>query len=110
PSRADANLTCMLTLLSTSSHPSSTILHFYPLPTRRSSDLDPVVGRDPDRHRLFLGPSGAHRGEDLQRVAHPVLKAAAVFIFADVDRKSTRLNSSHVKISYAVFCLKKKNN
>src|SRR5690606_41335763 len=27
---------------------------------------------------------------------------------ADQDRKSTRLNSSHVKISYAVFCLKKK--
>src|SRR5215475_13142080 len=27
---------------------------------------------------------------------------------ADRDRKSTRLNSSHVKISYAVFCLKKK--
>src|SRR5690606_39960515 len=27
----------------------------------------------------------------------------------NVDRKSTRLNSSHVKISYAVFCLKKKN-
>src|SRR5690625_6768326 len=28
----------------------------------------------------------------------------------DEDRKSTRLNSSHVAISYAVFCLKKKNN
>src|SRR5699024_11260548 len=28
----------------------------------------------------------------------------------DRDRKSTRLNSSHVSISYAVFCLKKKNN
>src|SRR3712207_7093142 len=27
----------------------------------------------------------------------------------DVDRKSTRLNSSHANISYAVFCLKKKN-
>src|SRR5204863_7908927 len=27
----------------------------------------------------------------------------------DPDRKSTRLNSSHVEISYAVFCLKKKN-
>src|SRR5690349_24174282 len=27
-----------------------------------------------------------------------------------VDRKSTRLNSSHVEISYAVFCLKKKKN
>src|SRR5699024_12025923 len=29
---------------------------------------------------------------------------------ARIDRKSTRLNSSHVSISYAVFCLKKKNN
>src|SRR5690606_41300006 len=28
--------------------------------------------------------------------------------FEELDRKSTRLNSSHVKISYAVFCLKKK--
>src|SRR5690242_21357055 len=28
----------------------------------------------------------------------------------DSDRKSTRLNSSHMSISYAVFCLKKKNN
>src|SRR5438874_3363977 len=27
----------------------------------------------------------------------------------EIDRKSTRLNSSHVEISYAVFCLKKKN-
>src|SRR5688572_32082705 len=27
-----------------------------------------------------------------------------------IDRKSTRLNSSHSQISYAVFCLKKKNN
>src|SRR5256885_12899729 len=29
---------------------------------------------------------------------------------ARADRKSTRLNSSHLVISYAVFCLKKKNN
>src|SRR5438874_7165700 len=29
---------------------------------------------------------------------------------ARIDRKSTRLNSSHVEISYAVFCLKKKKN
>src|SRR5205814_3360812 len=32
------------------------------------------------------------------------------FVGADEDRKSTRLNSSHLGISYAVFCLKKKNN
>src|SRR5438874_6846633 len=31
-------------------------------------------------------------------------------LFVVGDRKSTRLNSSHVEISYAVFCLKKKNN
>src|SRR5690606_42122796 len=31
-----------------------------------------------------------------------------VLAFLEADRKSTRLNSSHVKISYAVFCLKKK--
>src|SRR5437868_10334230 len=31
-------------------------------------------------------------------------------VLAVLDRKSTRLNSSHVSISYAVFCLKKKNN
>src|SRR5204863_5687731 len=30
--------------------------------------------------------------------------------FGDEDRKSTRLNSSHVEISYAVFCLKKKKS
>src|SRR2546430_9391433 len=30
-------------------------------------------------------------------------------ILASLDRKSTRLNSSHSQISYAVFCLKKKN-
>src|SRR5438270_7676069 len=32
------------------------------------------------------------------------------FVSFMVDRKSTRLNSSHSQISYAVFCLKKKNN
>src|SRR3712207_7755555 len=38
-------------------------------------------------------------------------KAPAILtqVRADVDRKSTRLNSSHANISYAVFCLKKKN-
>src|SRR5690625_8019316 len=50
----------------------------------------------------------------------PNLKAGNGLVFAHgfnihysqivPDRKSTRLNSSHVAISYAVFCLKKKNN
>src|SRR5436305_11606208 len=44
-------------------------------------------------------------------VVHEQQKTIARFRnFAIVDRKSTRLNSSHVRISYAVFCLKKKKN
>src|SRR5690348_18506790 len=35
-------------------------------------------------------------------------QAAALAMLTTVDRKSTRLNSSHPSISYAVFCLKKK--
>src|SRR5690606_42121578 len=47
--------------------------------------------------------------------AQPVVDLEAVIHVRIVnqpfpDRKSTRLNSSHVKISYAVFCLKKKKN
>src|SRR3712207_8443634 len=34
----------------------------------------------------------------------------AAVVMASLDRKSTRLNSSHANISYAVFCLKNKNN
>src|SRR2546430_9092548 len=42
--------------------------------------------------------------------AAPVARAAVVFERLVGDRKSTRLNSSHSQISYAVFCLKKKND
>src|SRR2546430_6515689 len=38
------------------------------------------------------------------------LLARADVVVVDRDRKSTRLNSSHSQISYAVFCLKKKNS
>src|SRR5256885_9957271 len=57
---------------------------------------------------------GIHRGAVLQNLS-TLLKtgALAVLILAGLllggDRKSTRLNSSHLVISYAVFCLKKKN-
>src|SRR5690606_26469696 len=45
---------------------------------------------------------------DLVRINIPGPGVAAGGGYDWVDRKSTRLNSSHVKISYAVFCLKKK--
>src|SRR3989442_7978446 len=44
---------------------------------------------------------------DLGRVLHALHRAGPMKSVE--DRKSTRLNSSHVRISYAVFCLKKKN-
>src|SRR5438034_7495830 len=47
--------------------------------------------------RNVLPPGGAHRSWDGRGHGAP----------ADEDRKSTRLNSSHTVISYAVFCLKK---
>src|SRR5690625_5810116 len=52
----------------------------------------------------------AHREGDyaLWDYCHDLLDAADALGLERVDRKSTRLNSSHVAISYAVFCLKKK--
>src|SRR2546430_10066882 len=52
--------------------------------------------------------SGAHfteRGRLLEKAHFPTRPRRT-----DRDRKSTRLNSSHSQISYAVFCLKKKKN
>src|SRR5437870_8266109 len=51
------------------------------------------------------------RGADKMRRYPPrYLGIDAAGLIAHIDRKSTRLNSSHVAISYAVFCLKKKKN
>src|SRR3712207_7798599 len=66
-------------------------------PTRRSSDLAALVGRGFGQVNLVEADDrlqAAAPGGD----GHPVHQ----------DRKSTRLNSSHANISYAVFCLKKK--
>src|SRR5438874_7248845 len=48
-----------------------------------------------------------NRGYDTEELLHH-FAAAANAVTVVGDRKSTRLNSSHVEISYAVFCLKKK--
>src|SRR3712207_7175597 len=56
--------------------------------------------------RLRRGGRGGHGGRDDGRVTVRVRRCAV----ACQDRKSTRLNSSHANISYAVFCLKKKNH
>src|SRR5688572_31323258 len=80
-------------------------LHSFP--TRRSSDLVLVVvlvgaaHRVVDRVQPILQRRVVHRGH-ADRGGEERREVVAV------DRKSTRLNSSHSQISYAVFCLKKK--
>src|SRR5207249_11129826 len=91
--------------------------HLHSFPTRRSSDL--ARGRrDALRVRRRLRGGGHDRILRLERRRRDLLHAAHVHLTAPHllhhlaggarDRKSTRLNSSHVSISYAVFCLKKK--
>src|SRR5438477_3083859 len=66
--------------------------------------LDAVAG-DEDPRVAVLEPGGdglgAEPGEDRR-------EDGAELADRELDRKSTRLNSSHMSISYAVFCLKKK--
>src|SRR5690606_40643545 len=90
-----------LPLRSPLSHSRATPRPLPSFPTRRSSDLIsdscrlPVRARG--RARRLRCPGARLRRARAQQ--GPASRA---------DRKSTRLNSSHVKISYAVFCLKKK--
>src|SRR5437764_3006826 len=82
-------------------------LHSFP--TRRSSDLPAV-------ERLFLLGQLEHRGGVApgyvagfrHGVPPPRWRDRSARDVSSQDRKSTRLNSSHRCISYAVFCLKKK--
>src|SRR5256885_11989913 len=57
---------------------------------------------DPEERGNDRVPGVRVRGVEPFDQHHPVVRVA------EVDRKSTRLNSSHLVISYAVFCLKKK--
>src|SRR5690606_40251514 len=93
-----------------------------PFPTRRSSDLLIASGSNagrPDSARIAVMKAAS--GAPFIALDDPTLRMPAVSISHAagcgvgaacdprwrLDRKSTRLNSSHVKISYAVFCLKK---
>src|SRR5690606_40719459 len=62
-----------------------------------------------NRRFLAFDPRGGGRAVEVIGDLRSADRIAVVVPGAE-DRKSTRLNSSHVKISYAVFCLKKKNN
>src|SRR2546422_6732576 len=71
-------------------------------PLRR--DVDPTVAHSLERKRIDPGRMRPRtRHFDTGSCERPCQA------FGHLDRKSTRLNSSHGYISYAVFCLKKKN-
>src|SRR5437868_7495322 len=88
--------------------------HLDSFPTRRSSDLledakELAFGRlDAFEKALRALVPGLLHGQAVERSAQIVRHREQ--LFSEADRKSTRLNSSHVSISYAVFCLKKKTD
>src|SRR5207249_11224799 len=95
------------------SHP-----HLTSFPTRRSSDLSFALKSGPSKTTLALldrfGDAalpaiGSEKPTHWLRVRRRLQREARRLGLRG-DRKSTRLNSSHVSISYAVFCLKKKKN
>src|SRR5437764_6156776 len=77
--------------------------YLHSFPTRRSSDL--IVHAIGHYHAHLV--TARTRQCEARGVDQPLLERLLVCGVA--DRKSTRLNSSHRCISYAVFCLKKKN-
>src|SRR3712207_7543160 len=75
------------------------------LPLSRLQELNP---------RLVVGSitGFGHDGPEAARAGYDQIaqgEGGLMSITGEGDRKSTRLNSSHANISYAVFCLKKKN-
>src|SRR5439155_8221715 len=95
-------------------------LHLHSFPTRRSSDLRGMWAELPFSYsrsagRAFNCTAGGLRSSWPSSVSRRFWvslnfpsKRGVGFVPWSRDRKSTRLNSSHVAISYAVFCLKKK--
>src|SRR5207245_8288501 len=98
------------------SHPHLPPLHHHPFPTRRSSDLFRAgnsIRNDGGVTKSSTPRSPGRRGRPTRVRRWRKSSAGRRFTkrcaSTRLDRKSTRLNSSHGSISYAVFCLKKKN-
>src|SRR5690625_7098506 len=72
--------------------------YLHSFPTRRSSDLSGTLNN----------PFFVESTRIIINAAYKKGYTVNVFFEENIDRKSTRLNSSHLAISYAVFCLKQK--
>src|SRR5206468_10834435 len=90
-------------------HCYGTTAELYPFPTRRSSDLCRIPLLRPLFVRFLSRPLRTNSSNEAPDSA-PRIPPVTFSGIAGRDRKSTRLNSSHDQISYAVSCLKKKNH
>src|SRR2546429_2982604 len=68
-----------------------------------------TVLADPAKMIAKGAPHVIHNDKELEVYTNALFQLTALEDPSSADRKSTRLNSSHGYISYAVFCLKKKN-
>src|SRR5688572_31187542 len=89
--------------------PTSTIFPYTTL-FRSGRPVDGPPGHDPDHDRAGRADPRPGRIEDHRPAHEEEADRRPEQVRDDADRKSTRLNSSHSQISYAVFCLKKKND
>src|SRR5207245_3136616 len=81
-----------------------------PMATPRFADRRHSHQLSPAASRVRAAQSGAFPDEKVKQVSFPAFvdDRLSSLVRPPEDRKSTRLNSSHGSISYAVFCLKKK--
>src|SRR5690606_4726578 len=82
---------------------------FMPLSAVMSGVKEVRVAADAARKHREMGRGTVLFLDEVHRFNKAQQDAFLPYVEDGTDRKSTRLNSSHVKISYAVFCLKKKN-
>src|SRR3712207_8488807 len=91
--------------------PRSTLFPYTTLFRSNATMKDPEFIAEVKKQQLELEPQTGEQLkallEKLYATPKPVIEKVGQLV---KDRKSTRLNSSHANISYAVFCLKKKNN
>src|SRR3712207_6956482 len=97
--------------------PRSTLVPYTTLFRSRGNDdseLEMDCLTPPEWHSLEAAPGVAFdRYEELEAIVISAMRAwwaKTLTQHEELDRKSTRLNSSHANISYAVFCLKKQND
>src|SRR3712207_7572062 len=100
-------MSCLFFFLMIRRPPRSTL---FPYTTLFRSELHALLGSaGVEGPYVLVGHSFGGTNMQVYASQYPDEVAGMVLVDSALDRKSTRLNSSHANISYAVFCLKKKN-